>query len=176
MKKIWSALFVVGFLLMSMGMVYAQPEPVRLVEMVRKPGINFRQYKSIGSEISVSVKPNSDWAIDKRDTFLEQRVQGLTMKAARNQGWLPADNEFGDVRISVKILEWGRLRNTEDQNLMEFVTFELKAYSNTSEGPVLVFRGNGKYRRVDPVETGLEKVADVYGSMMEELMAALHTN
>jgi len=174
MKK-WGSTFLAAIVLMlCTGLVYAAPEPVRQVEMIRKPGIDFRQFKSVGNEISVSIQPTSSWAIDKTDPFLRQRIQDLTLKAAKNQGWVPIENVDADVKLAVKILEWGRLRNTQDQNLMEYVTLEFKAYSATAEGEIL--RGTGKYSRVDPVESGLEKVNEAYVSILEEFLAALHLN
>lgn len=174
MRKWWGAFCLAAVLLAGTGLVCAQSEPVRQVEMIRKPGIDFRQYKSVGMDVSVSFQPSSSWAIEKGDPFLEQRIQELSLTAAKNQGWVPIDNVSADVKLSVKILEWGRLRNAQDPNLMEYATFELKVYSSTAEGPV--FRGTGKYRRAAPPESGMEKVNDVYVSMMEELLAALRTN
>ena len=174
MKKWCSMLCVAGLLLLGMRMAYAQPEPVRQVEMARKPGVDFRQFKSVGMDVSVSFRPTSDWAIDKSDPFLEQRIQDLTLKAAKNQGWVPIDNVDADVKLSVKVLEWGRLRNTNDQNLMEYVTLEFRAYSASAEG--LILRGTGKYSRVDPVEPDLTKVNEAFVSIMEEFLAALHVN
>ena len=174
MKKFWCALFVVGILLLGAVPVFAQPDPVYQVEMVRKPGIDFRQFKSVGSDVSISLDPNSDWAIDKKDSFLEQRIQTLSLKAAKKQGWIPTENTYADLKLSVKVLEWGRLRNSADQNLMEFVNFELKVYSSASEGPI--FRASGRYSRVDPEENDLAKVADAYSSILEDMLAALHKN
>ena len=161
-------------LLFVAGIAYAQPAPVHQVEMFRKPGIDFRQLKSVGMDVEVSLAPTADWAMDRSDPFLKQRIQELVLKAAKKQGWIAAENEFADVKLSVKILEWGRLRNSKDANLMEFATFEVKAHSSAAEG--LVFRGAGKYSRVDPAEQDLSKVNEAFLSIMEELMAALHCN
>ena len=173
MKK-WCSALCAAILLLGGGLASAQPEPVRQVEMVKKPGVDFHQLKSVGNEVSVSIQPTSDWAIDKSDPFLRQRIQELTLKAAKKQGWIPVDNVDADVKLSVKILEWGRLRNSGDQNLMEFVTLEFKAYSARAEG--LILRGTGKYSRVDPTESGLEKVNEAYSSILEEFLSALHGN
>ena len=174
MKKWCSVFCVAGLLFFGMGLASAQPEPVRQVEMIRKPGINFHQFKSVGTEVSVSLAPTSDWAIDKSDPFLQLRIQDLTLKAAKKQGWVPIDNVDADLKLAVKILEWGRLRNSKDPNLLEFVTVEFKAYSTTAEG--LVFRGMGKYSRVDPDEPDLTRVNKAFVSIMEEFLAELHSN
>ena len=173
MKKWCRSLLVAGLLLVA-GIAYAQPAPVHQVEMFRKPGIDFRQLKSVGMDVEVSLAPTADWAMERSDPFLKQRIQELVLKAAKKQGWIAAENEFADVKLSVKILEWGRLRNSKDANLMEFATFEVKAHSSAAEG--LVFRGAGKYSRVDPAEQDLSKVNEAFLSIMEELMAALHCN
>ena len=173
MKK-WCRVLLVAGLLLVAGMAYAQPAPVHQVEMFRKPGIDFRQFKSVGMDIEVSLAPTADWAMDRSDPFLKQRIQEMVLKAAKKQGWIAAENEYADVKLSVKILEWGRLRNRQEANLMEFVSFELKAHSPAAAG--LVFRGAGRYSRVDPVEQDLSKVNEAFLSIMEELMAALHTN
>ena len=172
MKKWCRSLLVAGLLFVA-GIAYAQPAPVHQVEMFRKPGIDFRQFKSVGMDVEVSLAPTADWAMDRSDPFLKQRIQELVLKAAKKQGWIAAENEFADVKLSVKILEWGRLRNSKDANLMEFAAFEVKAHSPAAG---MVFRGAGKYSRVDPVEQDLSKVNEAFLSMMEELMAALHRN
>jgi hypothetical protein len=174
MKKWWRAFCLTAILLMGTGLAYAQPEPVRHVEVIRKPGVDFRQFKSVGTDVAVSLAPTSSWAIDKRDSFLEQRIQELSLTAAKKQGWVPIDNVSADVKLSLKILEWGRLRTTQNENLAEFVTFELKVYAASAEGPV--FRGTGQYSRMAPPEPGLEKMSEAYVSMLEELFAALHKN
>jgi hypothetical protein len=171
-KRFW-VLCVTGLLLLGMGIAYAQPEPVRLVEMTKKPGVDFRQFTSVGTDVSVSIRPTSEWAIDKTDPFLKQRVQDLTLKAAKNQGWVTTSTD-ADVKLSVKILEWGRMRATNDQNLMEYVTVEFKADSAASGG--LIFLGTGRYSRVDPVEPDLNKVNDAFVSIMEEMLAAMRVN
>lgn len=171
MKKWCSAFCLVIFLLMGMGLAYAQPEPIYQVEMNRKPGIDFRRFKSVGNEISVSFHPNSDWAVEKSDPFLKQRIQAISLRVVKNKGWVAVENMDADLRLSVKILEWGRLRNTQDQNLMEYLKFELSGYSATDEG--LVFRGTGQYSRVDPTEQNLGKVNEAYRSILEELLASL---
>lgn len=175
MKKLWCALLTAAILLLGAGLAYAQPEPERRVEFVKKPGVSYSQFKSLGSDISVSFSPASEWAIDGSDKFLKQRIQMLTLKAAKNQGWVTAENTVADTRLSIKIMEWGRLRNSADPNLMEVLNFEVKVYAGDAESP-LVFRGEGRYRRVDPVENDLSKVAEAYGSLLEELLAALRNN
>lgn len=176
MKKWWGALCLAAVMLVGTGLAQAQAqaEPVRRVEIVRKPGIDFRQFKSVGTDVAVSFQPSSSWAIDKGDPYLEQRIQELSLKAAKNQGWVPIDNVSADVKLSVKILEWGRLRNSQGDNLIEYVSFELKVYANAPEGPV--FRGTGKYSQVAPTEPNLELAGNAYESMLEELLAALRTN
>ena len=171
MKRWCSALCLATLLLFGAVPVYAQPEPVRMVEMVKKPGVDFRQFKSLGTEVSVSLQPANSWSIEQNDPFLRQRIQTLTLAAAKKQGWVPVDNVDADLKLKLKIFEWGRLRNSQDQNLMEYVQFELRAES-AQEG--LVLRGTAKYNRVDPTESDLSKVHEAFGSLLEEFFAALH--
>ncbi len=107
----------------------AATKPTRLLEVFRKPGVNFSQFKSIGDEIIVSIRPVGASFFDNSDPFLRQRIKEMTIQAAKRQGWAPTDNSSADVRLSVKITEWGRFRNNYDQNLMEFLAIEVKAYS-----------------------------------------------
>lgn len=171
MKRWCSALCLATLLLFGAVTAYAEPEPVRLVEMVKKPGIDFRQFKSVGTEVSVSLQPANSWSIERSDPFLRQRIQTLALAAAKKQGWIPVDNADADLKLKLKIFEWGRLRNSQDQNLMEYVQFELRAES-AQEG--LVMRGTAKYNRVDPTEPDLSKVHEAFGSLLEEIFAALH--
>ena len=171
MRK-WCAVLCLTVLL-SFGAVpaYAVPEPVRQVEVARKPGVDFRQFKSVGTEVSVSLQPANSWSIERSDPFLRQRIQTLALAAAKKQGWIPVDNADADLKLKLKIFEWGRLRNSNDQNLMEYVQFELRAES-AQDG--LVMRGIAKYNRVDPTEPDLSKLHEAFGSLLEELLAALH--
>ena len=171
MKRWCSALCLAALLLFGAVPVQAQPEPVRLVEMVKKPGVDFRQFKSVGTEVSVSLQPANSWSIERGDPFLRQRIQTLALTAAKKQGWIPVDNADADLKLKLKIFEWGRLRNSNDQNLMEYVQFELRVES-AQEG--LVMRGTAKYNRVDPTEPDLSKVHEAFGSLLEEFLAALH--
>ena len=171
MKKWCNILCLVVLLSFGAVPVYAQPEPVRLVEMVKKPGIDFRQFKSVGMEVSVSLQPANSWSIERSDPFLRQRIQTLAVAAAKKQGWIPVDNADADLKLKLKIIEWGRLRNSNDQNLMEYVQFELRAES-AQDG--VVMRGTAKYSRVDPTEPDLSKVHEAFESLLEEFLAALH--
>ncbi len=170
--KRWCNILCLAVLL-SFGAVtvHAEPEPVRLVEMVKKPGVDFRQFKSVGTDVSVSLQPANSWSIERSDPFLRQRIQNLVLAAAKKQGWIPVDNADADLKLKLKIFEWGRLRDSHDQNLMEYVRFELRAES-AQEG--LVMRGTAKYNRVDPMEPDLSKVHEAFGSLLEEFLAALH--
>ena len=171
MKKWCNVLCLALLLSFGAAPAFAEPEPVRLVEMVKKPGVDFRQFKSVGTEVSVSLQPANSWSIERGDPFLRQRIQTLALTAAKKQGWIPVDNADADIKLKLKILEWGRLRDSHDQNLMEYVQFELRAES-AQDG--LVMRGTAKYNRVDPTEPDLSKVHETFGSLLEEFLAALH--
>ena len=174
MKKTRLLMFVVLFLVLSAGSVLASPEPVQLVETFRKPGVNYSQYKSVGEDVSISIQPKGASYYDNSDPFLRQRLKSLAIQAAKKQGWVPLENHYADVRLAIKVTEWGRFRNSHDQNLMEFIAIEVKAYSiETSE---LVLRGTGRYSRVDPDDESMEKAGEAFVEIMSSIMDALKTN
>ncbi len=156
---------------MCTGTVLAAPEPTRLVEVFRKPGVNYTVFKSIGNEVGISIRPAGDSFYDPSDPFLRQRLAELALVAAKNQGWVAIDNPSADVRISVKLSEWGRFRNKQDQNLMEFFALEFRAYSVVSGEMIL--RATARYSRVDPVEGSMEKMNEAFVSVLEEILAPL---
>ena len=174
MKKIWAGLLTALFLTMCASAAMAAPEPTKLVEVFRKPGVNYSGFKSIGNEVSISIRPVGDSFYDPSDPFLRQRLSEMTLLAAKNQGWVPIDNTSADVRVSVKLTEWGRFRNKQDQNLMEFFALECRAYSVSSGEMIL--RATARYSRVDPVEGSMEKMNAAFVSAMEEILLALKTN
>ena len=171
MKKISAGLVALLFLILCASTALAAPEPTRLVEVFRKPGVNYGGLKSIGNEVSVSIRPVGDSFFDPSDPFLRQRLAELALMAAKNQGWVAIDNPSADVRISVKLTEWGRFRNKQDQNLMEFFALEFRAYS--VESGEMILRATARYSRVDPVEGSMEKMNEAFVSVMEEILAAL---
>ena len=174
MKKWLSVACMAGFLFAWAGTAWAQPEPIRQVEVFRKPGIDFRLFKFIGDEISVNIQPAATWSIDKSDPFLKARIQELSLKAAKQEGWVPISTVDADVKVAIRVYEWGRLQNSHDQNLMEFLTIEVNAYSVSSGA--MIFRASGKYSRVDPLETTTDKVNEAYVSILAEILTALRTN
>ncbi len=171
MKKMWAGILTALFLTVCTGTALAAPEPTRLVEVFRKPGINYGGFKSIGNEVSISIRPVGDSFYDPSDPFLRQRLGEMSLVAAKNQGWVAIDNPSADVRISVKLTEWGRFRNKQDQNLMEFFALEFRAYSVASAEMIL--RATARYNRVDPVEGSMEKMNGAFVSVMEEILASL---
>lgn len=174
MKKYWIAGAVAAILVLSLGIACAQPEPDLRTEISRKPGVDFRQFKSVGNEIAIVLRPTADWAIDKSEPFLQSRIRDLTFKSARMNGWVPVNNEDADLKLTVKIWEWGRIKDSKDPNLMEFLHFELSAVSPRHEG--LVFRAKGKYSRIDPVQGDLARIPEVFRSLMDDFLYALRYN
>ena len=174
MKKIWAGLLTALFLMVCTSAAMAAPEPTKLVEVFHKPGVNYSGFKSIGNEVSISIRPVGDSFYDPSDPFLRQRLSEMTLLAAKNQGWVPIDNTSADVRVSVKLTEWGRFRNKQDQNLMEFFALEVRAHSSASGEMVL--RATARYNRVDPVEGSMEKMNAAFVAVMEEILLALKTN
>ncbi len=174
MKKLAILLFSILLLFGSTKTIVAAPTPVRQVEVFRKPGVNFSQFKSVGDEMIVSIRPVGASFFDNSDPFLRQRIKKMTIQAAKRQGWAPTDNSSADVRLSVKITEWGRFRNNYDQNLMEFLAIEVKAYSR--ESGEMVLRAAGRYSRVDPVEESMNAMDAEFVSLMAEILTALKTN
>ena len=144
------------------------------MEVFRKPGVSYSGFKSIGNEVSISISPVGDSFYDRSDPFLRQRLAALSLVAAKNQGWVAIENTGADVRISVKLTEWGRFRNKQDQNLMEFFALECRAYSVASGETIL--RATARYSRIDPVEGSMEKMNAAFVSVMEEILLALKTN
>ncbi len=174
MKKIAAGLMTILLLVLCASAALAAPEPTKLVEVFRKPGVNYGGFKSIGNEVSVSIRPAGDSFYDRSDPFLRQRLAELSLTVAKNQGWVAIDNTSADVRISVKLTEWGRFRNKQDQNLMEFFALECRAYSVASGE--MIMRATARYSRVDPVEGSMEKMHEAFVSVMEEILLALKTN
>ena len=174
MKKVWLLVCAVLLYVLVSGNVLAAPEPVQLVETFRKPGVNYSQYKSVGEDVSISIQPKGASYYDNSDPFLRQRLKSLTIQAAKKQGWVPMENHHADVRLAIKVTEWGRFRNSHDQNLMEFIAVEAKAYSiETGE---LVMRSTGRYSRVDPDDESMEKAHEAFVDIMSSIMEALKTN
>jgi hypothetical protein len=174
MKKIWAGLLTALYLTVCASAAMAAPEPTKLVEVFRKPDVNYSGFKSFGNEVSISIRPVGDSFYDPSDPFLRQRLAEMTLLAAKSQGWVPMDNISADVRVSVKLTEWGRFRNKQDQNLMEFFALEVRAYSSASGEMIL--RATARYSRVDPVEGSMEKMNAAYTAAMEEILLALKTN
>lgn len=174
MKKIWAGLLTALFLMVCTSAAMAAPEPTKLVEVFRKPGVNYNGFKSIGNEVSISIRPVGDSFYDPSDPFLRQRLKEMTLLAAKNQGWVPIDNTSADVRVSVKLTEWGRFRNKQDQSLMEFFALEVRAHSSATGEMVL--RATARYNLVDPVEGSMEKMNAAFVAAMEEILLALKTN
>ena len=174
MKKIAAGLMTILLLVLCASAALAAPEPNKLVEVFRKPGVSYSGFKSIGNEVSISISPVGDSFYDRSDPFLRQRLAALSLVAAKNQGWVAIDNTGADVRISVKLTEWGRFRNKQDQNLMEFFALEVRAYSSASGEMIL--RATARYSRADPVEESMEKMNAAYVAIMEEILLALKTN
>ena len=57
MKKIAAGLMTILLLVLCASAALAAPEPTKLVEVFRKPGVNYGGFKSIGNEVSVSIRP-----------------------------------------------------------------------------------------------------------------------
>ena len=171
MKKIGTGLLTALFLMVCTSAAMAAPEPTKLVEVFHKPGVNYSGFKSIGNEVSISIRPVGDSFYDPSDPFLRQRLSEMTLLAAKNQGWVAIENSSADVRVSVKLTEWGRFRNKQDQNLMEFFALEVRAHSSASGEMVL--RATARYSRVDPVEGSMEKMNAAFVAVMEEILASL---
>ena len=60
MKKIWAGLLTALFLTMCASAAMAAPEPTKLVEVFLKPCLNYSGFKSIGNEVSISIRPVGD--------------------------------------------------------------------------------------------------------------------
>jgi len=174
MKKPAILLFTTLLMLVFAGIALAAPEPTRLIEVFRKPGVNFRPFKSVGNEISVNIRPEGESFFDASDPFLRERIAEMTLNAAKQQGWVLTENSNADIRLAVKIAEWGRFRNKHDQNLMEFFTIEVNAHSRESDG--LILRARGRYSRVDPVEESTNQMHIEFLSIMAEILRALQSN
>ena len=97
MKKWCNVLCLALLLSFGAAPAFAEPEPVRLVEMVKKPGVDFRQFKSVGTEVSVSLQPASSGSIERSDPFLRQRIQTLALAAAKTQGCITVDNAYAAI-------------------------------------------------------------------------------
>lgn len=174
MKKWTIILFAVMATGLFTGDALASPEPTRLVEVFRKPGVIFTQFKSVGEDVAISIRPAGEAYFDNSDPFLRQRIGEMILLAAKQQGWVAVDNPSADVSLSVRVTEWGRFRNNSDQNLMEFLAVEVKAYSR--EQSDMVLRASGRYSRVDPVEESMEKMNSAFLSIMSEIMSKLKSS
>lgn len=148
-----------------------QPEPAKLVEVFLKPGVDFKQFKSMGEKPSVSIKPAVSWSIDSTDPFLASRIQEILQKSMKNQGFVLVDTVDADLRLNVKVTQWGRLRSNQDLNLMEYLDFEAKVFAAASGEMIL--RATGKYSRIDPLEHTQDMMNESFESMMNEILSSL---
>ena len=148
-----------------------QPEPTKLVEVFLKPGVDFKQFKSMGEKPSVSIKPAVSWSVDTADPFLESRIQETLQKSMKSQGFVLVDAVDADLRLNVKVTQWGRLKSNQDLNLMEYLDFEAKVYAVASGEMIL--RATGKYSRIDPLEHTQDMMKESFESMMNEILSSL---
>ena len=148
-----------------------QPEPTKLIEVFPKPGVDFKQFKSMGEKPSVSIQPAVSWSIDTTDPFLVSRIQESLQKSMKSQGFVLMDAVDADLRLNLKVTQWGRLKSNQDLNLMEYLDFEAKVYAVASGE--MIMRATGKYSRIDPLEHTRDIMHESFESMMNEILSAL---
>lgn len=153
------------------ALVLAAPEPTKIVEVFLRPGIDLSQYKTMGTDPAVSIKPMMSWSVDSGDPFFRMRIKEGLENSMKRQGFLLAGPTDADLKLKVTIRQWGRLRNSQDLNLMEFVELEAKVYAAGSGE--LILRATGKYSRVDPLENTPDKMNEALGSLMDEILSSL---
>ena len=160
------------FLLASAEMTAsAQPEPTKLVEVFLKPGIDAKQFKTMGDNPSVSIDPTASWSIDSSDPFLKLRIREVLVNSMKRQGFVLVDSSDADLKLKVKVTQWGRLRSSQDLNLMEYLDLEAKVIAVVSGD--LILKATGKYSRIDPLENTPDKLNEACGSIMDEILASL---
>ena len=172
MNRVLKTLVLAILMLSCAGMTaWAEPEPSRLVEVFLKPGVDFKQFKTMAASPSVSFKPDVSWSIDKDDPFYKLRIQSILEKSIKRQGFILADAVDADLKLKLSVRRWGRLRSTHDLNLMEYLDVEAKVYAVAS-GDMLM-RATGKYERVDPLENTPDKMNAAFESRMDEILGSL---
>ena len=170
--KMFLKVFILAAVLLTVpGMVCAQPEPTREVDIFLKPGVDVGQFKTVGKEPSVSISPTYSWSVEKSDPFLRQRIREILENSLKKQGFVLVDPVEADLKVKVTISQWGRFRNTSDINLMEYLDLEFRAYAVASGD--LILRATGKYSRVDPIEDSTVKLGEAYASILDEILASL---
>ncbi len=170
--KIFLKVFLLAALLLTFpGMASAQPEPTIETDVFLKPGVDVSQFKTVGKDPSVSINPTYSWSVEKADPFLKQRIREILESSIKKQGFVFVDPVDADLRIKLMISQWGRFRNTNDINLMEYLDFEVRAYAVASGE--LILRATGKYSRVDPLEDSTVKINEACASLLEKILSSL---
>ena len=141
------------------------------MEVFLKPGIDFRQFKSVGKDVSVSIQPAYFWSVEKSDSFLRQRIREIVGKSVKKQGFAIVEIADADLNLKVIITQWGRFQNSQFLNLMEYLNLEVRAYSGVT-GDMLM-RATGSYSRVDPLENSAEKLNEAFESIMDEILTSM---
>lgn len=173
MKRTWLLLLVIFVLWAGTGSAWAAEDPVRSVEVFRKPGFDFRPLKLMAPSIGIDFKPISTWSVEKGDPYLKDRIRDMVKASLKSKGFAFAVDELqADASVKVRVFEWGRFRNTDNQNLIEYVDMEVRMYE-VSSGE-LILRGTARYRlrnnQQDPTMSSLNEAA---ASMLDEIFYSL---
>ena len=171
MKKLLQMFILAAFLLNCPEMALAQPEPLKQVEIYLMPGVDVSRFQTVGKDPSVSIQPAHSWSVDKDDPFLRRRIREILLNSLTRQGFVLVDTADANLTVKVTITQWGRFRNSNDQNLMEYLDLEFRAYDGTNAEMIL--RAKGKYSRVDPLEETAVKVNEAFASILDEILASL---
>ena len=153
---------------------WASEEPVRSVEVFRKPGFDFRSLKTFGDNVSIQFAPVKAWSVEKSDPFLMERIRDMVKASLKGQGYfIAAEGTAPDATVKVKISEWGRFRNTDNQSLIEYVEMDVRVYDELNGAVVL--RGTAHYRQYNPKDQSMAGLNAVAASMLDEIFSALTT-
>ena len=171
MKKLLLGILFAAFILGCPGVVAAQPEPTRQVELYLKPGVDFRQFRSIAKDLSLSIQPATFWSVENADPFLRQRIREIAGRSIKKQGFDVVDATVADLTVKIIITQWGRFQNSKDLNLLEYLDMEVRAYSGVTGD--LLMKTTGSYSRVDPLENSADKINEAFESIMDEALASM---
>jgi hypothetical protein len=153
---------------------WALDEPARSVEVFRKPGFDFRVLKTFGEGIDIQFAPVKSWSVEKSDPFLKDRIRDMVRQSLKRQGYFfVPEGTVSDATVKVKIFEWGRFRNTDNQNLIEYIDMDVRVFDE-AEG-TMVLRGTARYRLLNSTDRSMNGLHAMAVSMFDEIFGALTT-
>jgi len=171
LKKTMLLTLALVFLISAALPGLAGAEASRMVEIFFKPGMDSKQVGKLLAVPRVSFSPDASWAIDKADPFLKDRIRSMVVEAFKKQLFVPAAPETpADVRISVKVTQWGRFKNQSDQVLVQYIDMKLQLEATLPEkGSTVVFWATAKYRLENSQDTSMTLLNEAGQDLFDEI-------